>query len=103
MYKQEMQEYLVGLHKYSTKDLTKLTDELDIHQPSDKCLIALTEAGTQNIIEWGSKAYENNGLAKKMINTGYHSKEVWSSVLFQLYQGLCLDMNVCDRLGRMLL
>ena len=30
----------------------------------------------------------NNGLAKKMINTGYHSKEVWSSVLFQLYQGL---------------
>ncbi|MEI6591406.1 MAG: hypothetical protein WCO24_05310, partial [Actinomycetes bacterium] len=75
----EMQNYLVGLQKYSSKDLTKLIEDLDIHLPSDKCLIALTESGTQNIIEWGSKAYEDNGLAKKMINTGYHAAEVWQS------------------------
>ena len=87
LYKQEMTNYLVGLQKYSTADLTKLVNELDIHQPSNKCLIALTESGTQDLITWGSRQYEDNGLAKKMINTGYHSYETWLSVLFQMYQG----------------
>ena len=87
LYKQEMTNYLVGLQKYSTADLTKLVSELDIHQPSNKCLIALTESGTQDLITWSSRQYEDNGLAKKMINTGYHSYETWLSVLFQMYQG----------------
>jgi hypothetical protein len=93
-YKEEMQEYLVGLQKYSTADLTKLVNDLDIHKPSDKCLIALTEAGTHDLISWSSRQYEDNGLAKKMINTGYHSAEVWQSILFQMYQGfLCMYKN----------
>jgi hypothetical protein len=87
-YKKEMQDYLVSLQKYSTADLTKLIDDLDIHKPSDKCLIALTEAGTHDLITWSSRQYEDNGLAKKMINTGYHSTEVWQSILFQMFQGL---------------
>jgi hypothetical protein len=87
-YKKEMQDYLVGLQKYSTADLTKLIDDLDINKPSDKCLIALTEAGTHDLITWSSRQYEDNGLAKKMINTGYHAAEVWQSILFQMFQGL---------------
>jgi hypothetical protein len=91
LYKKEMQEYLIGLQKYSTSDLTKLVDQLDIHTPSNKCLIALTESGTQDLISWGSRQYEDNGLAKKMINTGYHSYEVWLSILFQMYHSfLCM-------------
>jgi len=91
MYKKEMTEYLVGLQKYSTNDLTKLVEQLDIHKPSNKCLIALTEAGTQDLISWGSRQYEDNGLAKKMINTGYHSYEIWLSILFQMYQSfMCM-------------
>jgi hypothetical protein len=91
MYKKEMTEYLVGLQKYSTSDLTKLVEQLDIHKPSNKCLIALTEAGTQDLISWGSRQYEDNGLAKKMINTGFHSYEIWLSVLFQMYQSfMCM-------------
>jgi len=88
LYKQEMQEYLVSLQKYSTKELSKLVLDLDIHKPSEKCLIALTESSTQNIISWSSRLYQDNGLAKKMINTGFHSSEVWMSILFQLYQSL---------------
>jgi hypothetical protein len=90
-YKKEMQDYLVSLQKYSTSDLTKMIDDLDIHKPSDKCLIALTEAGTHDLITWSSRQYEDNGLAKKMVNTGYHAKEVWQSILFQMFQGfLCM-------------
>jgi hypothetical protein len=88
LYKQEMESYLVSLQKYSTKDLKKLVADIDIHKPSDKCIIALTESPSQNIINWSSRLYEDNGLAKKMINTGFHSAEVWTSVLFQLYQSL---------------
>ena len=88
LYKAEMREYLVSLQKYSTKDLTELVKGLDINQPSDKCLLALTEAGAQDMITWATRKYEDNGLAKKMINTGYHSYEVWKSILFQLYHAL---------------
>ena len=91
LYKEEMRNYLVGLQKYSTSDLTKLVNDLDIHKPSNKCLIALTESGTQDLISWGSRQYEDNGLAKKMINTGYHSYEIWLSILFQMYHSfLCM-------------
>jgi hypothetical protein len=94
LYKNEMQDYLVGLQKYSTSDLTKLVNDLDIHKPSDKCLIALTEAGTHDLISWSSRQYEDNGLAKKMINTGYHATEVWQSILFQMFQSfLCMYKN----------
>ena len=88
LYKAEMREYLVSLQKYSTKDLTELVKGLDINQPSNKCLLALTEAGAQDMISWATRQYEDNGLAKKMINTGYHSYEVWKSILFQLYHAL---------------
>lgn len=94
LYKKEMQDYLVGLQKYSTNDLTKLVNDLDIHKASDKCLIALTEAGTHDLISWSSRQYEDNGLAKKMINTGYHASEVWQSILFQMFQSfLCMYKN----------
>lgn len=50
----------------------------------NKALITLTESPTMNIFDWASKIYNKEGNIQKMINTGYHSTEVWMSVLFQL-------------------
>lgn len=51
----------------------------------DDNIIILSEAPTQNIINWASKTYISNGLPiKKMIQSGYHSYNEWESVLFQL-------------------
>ena len=49
---------------------------------SDTCLIALTEAPTQNIKVWNQRKYEQNGInvsVLRMISTGYHDPEVWKS------------------------
>lgn len=56
--------------------------ELDAY--SGKALVALTEAPTYNIYGWSSRTYSRNGNIQKMINPGYHTSEVWISVLFQL-------------------
>lgn len=53
-----------------------------------KSLICLTEAPNNNIYMWASKIYKNEGNIKKMVNTGYHDKKVWKSILFQLISGL---------------
>ena len=56
----------------------------DITESSLKTLVALTEAPNCNIIQWASPRYEPFGSIKKMVETGYHSENVWFSVLFQL-------------------
>ena len=68
---------------------------------SDTCLIALTEAPTQNIKVWNQRKYEQNGInvsVLRMISTGYHDPEVWKSIIFQLHnafyilykKGICI-------------
>lgn len=53
-----------------------------------QALVAVTEAPTYNLLDWTSKTYTTTGIVNKMINTGYHDKEVWRSVIFQLFSGL---------------
>lgn len=53
-----------------------------------KALVAITEAPTYNLLGWASKTYQVNMNIKTMINTGFHRKEVWFSVLFQLFAAL---------------
>lgn len=55
---------------------------------SGKAIITLTEGPTHNLYTWASKIYKNNGNVKIMVNTGYHSSEVWRSVIMQLMIGL---------------
>ena len=57
---------------------------IDLSVDSKVSLICLTEAPTYNIIEWGSPTYERSGVVSKQISTGFHTLEVWRSVLFQL-------------------
>jgi hypothetical protein len=65
-------------------------DDLDINKSSKMCLIALTEAPNYNLFNWATKTYRKELLnpVHTMINTGYHSEEVWYSIIFQLLVAL---------------
>jgi hypothetical protein len=52
---------------------------------SDKCLVMLSEAPTQLLLNWARRTYqEKSGPIKTMIQNGYHDDKVWGSVFFQL-------------------
>lgn len=65
------------------KKTITISDKGDLTIDSGKSLILITEAPTTSLIQWSSPIYETFGAVKKMIATGYHSAEVWKSVLFQ--------------------
>ena len=71
--------------KFKQKYITNYEDnKLDLNKDSGKVLVLLTEAPTNNIIQWASSLSEAFGTIIKMISTGYHTHEVWCSVIFQL-------------------
>ena len=52
---------------------------------TNKCVVMITEAPTQNIFDWATKTYTlNNGPIKRMIQSGFHTDNVWKSILFQI-------------------
>ena len=53
-------------------------------KPSATSLIVVTEAPTHNFINWSSRIYERHGSVRKMVSTGYHTEEIWQSIIFQL-------------------
>lgn len=55
---------------------------------SGRGLLALTESPNYNIYGWSSKTYEVAGNIRKMVNPGYHTAEIWYSVLFQMIVAL---------------
>jgi len=69
---------------YINNNLVTLNSILPINTSSGESLVLVTEAPHSNFIKWASPVYENYGSLKRMVSTGYHSKEVWQSILFQL-------------------
>lgn len=66
----------------------------DIIKPSDKCIVALTESPTHNIINFATKTYEiNAGPIRKMVSSGYYDDSIWLSLLFQLVYSLFIMYN----------
>ncbi len=59
-------------------------NKLDLNTTSGNNLILVTEAPTTTLIKWATPVYENYGSLKKMISTGYHSINVWKSIIFQI-------------------
>ena len=55
---------------------------------SGKGLVAMTESPTYNFYDWASIKYEARGNVHTMINTGFHTSDVWMSILFQIMIGL---------------
>jgi hypothetical protein len=69
----------------SKDDITKIAKKEKSFYKTNKCIIMLTEAPTQNILDWGTRAYNiYDGPIKKMIQTGFHDDNVWYSIIFQL-------------------
>jgi len=64
--------------------IAKAIGKPDLTKYSNTSLVALTEAPTSNILQWASPLIEKFGSINKMIETGYHSPNVWKSIIFQL-------------------
>jgi hypothetical protein len=71
-------------------------DKYNIDFPTTQCIVAITEAPTHNIFDWGTKSYSlDMGPIKKMVQTGYHDLKVWQSIMFQLLAAMH-TMNLND-------
>lgn len=79
---------------YVRKNILSL-EGIDITASTGKSLILLTEAPNTNFIKWASPVYQTSGSLKKMISTGFHKKEVWESVLFQLMHIIYVLQEEC--------
>jgi len=66
------------------KEFIDTNDKDDLTLDSGKVLILLTEAPNSNILQWSGPIYERFGTIRKMTSTGYHTPQVWKSILFQL-------------------
>jgi hypothetical protein len=70
---------MIQFSKFANKYVeTDLTNEIKYS------LVLLTEAPNSTILQWASPKYESYGSVKKMIISGYHTPDIWYSILFQL-------------------
>jgi hypothetical protein len=74
----------IAMLKEKYKDLKDIKELDDLTLDTGKVLILLTEAPTSNILQWSGPIYDKYGTIRRMISTGYHSPDVWKSILFQL-------------------
>ena len=72
------------LNKFQKIGLFTDNDKKDINKMSQQSIIILTEAPTTNFTEWCSITRENYGAIKRMTSSGFHTKEIWFSIIFQL-------------------
>ena len=71
-------------------------DKLNYFLDSDKCLVMLSEAPTQHLLNWATKTYQksmNNSPVSKMIQHGYHDDKVWGSIFFQLLLSMLIMLE----------
>jgi hypothetical protein len=88
-------EHLVGGDDVGIQTEPPTTKEIvDLTKTDNKKLVILTEGANVNILKWKSKIYEPTGSVLKNISTGYHTTEVWRSILFQMiYACAILEKN----------
>ena len=60
------------------------TQVLDLDTYSGEVIVAITESPTYNIYEWTTVKYQQEGNTKRMINSGFHTENVWRSIYFQI-------------------
>ena len=78
-------DYRLSLSSLAKKENLPIRN---ITSQSGVSLITITEAPTTSFVEWMSPVYVTNSAVKNMISTGYHNKDVWMSVLFQLVHAM---------------
>jgi hypothetical protein len=82
LFKLKNDKYAVMCVKHDYKPLNKT--KMDITISSGNTLVLLTEAPHKNIISWMSPIYTSLGTVKSMSSTGYHSIDVWETIIFQI-------------------
>ena len=77
------------INKYN-EIVAKLPDEVDpiLQVYSGYMMIMITEAPHYNLYKWTSRNYDQKGIVYKMTRHGYHSANIWYSLLFQILAGL---------------
>lgn len=75
------------------RTLAMIIGKHDLTLSSNKSLVALTEAPNSNILSWASPTSENFGTVQKMRETGYHTPEVWRTILFQMVYTFAVLQN----------
>jgi hypothetical protein len=66
---------------------------ISLNKYTGKALVCLTEAPNYSILGWAKKEYRADGNVKTMTNSGYHTKNVWESIIFQLLVALYVMQN----------
>lgn len=84
---------------------SRLPDEIDtrLTSYSGNTLILVTECPTQNIYQWASRIYENEGLIHRMISDGTHDEFIWYGILFQIVSALYVMQINCIYINEMTL
>ena len=92
------QKHVNDVHdEQSLFNVPTYNNKADITKNINKVLVLLTESPTTSIIQWSSPLYSLHGSVRKMISTGYHSPDVWNSILFQLIYALTVlyEKGIC--------
>lgn len=63
---------------------------LDLDTYSGEVIVAITESPTYNLYSWTTVQYQQEGNTRKMINSGFHTENVWRSIYFQMMCALLL-------------
>lgn len=97
-----LEEYMGNIDKtefINWIDIIINNDKLDITMTTNKTLILLTESPNNTFLKWISPTYESQGSRQNMISTGYHSVDVYMSIIFQIVyifavlQKECIDFE----------
>ncbi len=57
---------------------------LDLDTYSGEVIVAITESPTYNLYSWTTVKYQQEGNTRRMINSGFHTENVWRSIYFQI-------------------
>jgi len=95
MVQQQLKQHVISqqsqLYAYQQKlglkpsNQPQLSVKEQLEQYTGKVVCAITEAPNYSILGWARKDYRSVGNIYSMVSSGYYSKNVWMSVLFQLF------------------
>lgn len=71
------------MKNYNVNGLAMI-QQVDLNKDEGMSLIGVTEAPNNNIIKWASPLYQSFGAIQQEVETGYHTADVWRSIIFQL-------------------
>ena len=75
---------ILSLDTMTKTQFISLLRNIDLTISTNETLVVLTESPTYNLLNWATRTYESFDGWKKMIDTGFHTEDIWNSILFQM-------------------